>query len=83
MLFQQKNLEMIFAGLDTYADVYLNGQHILSADNMFCSWKVDIKPYAKKQGNQLLVSFRSPIKEDLPKLEGLGYDLPASNTSIK
>ncbi|KRG15805.1 beta-galactosidase [Virgibacillus soli] len=78
-LFQQKNLEMIFAGLDTYADVYLNGQHILSADNMFCSWKVDIKPYAKKQGNQLLVSFRSPIKEDLPKLEGLGYDLPASN----
>lgn len=78
-LFQQKNLEILFEGLDTYADVYLNGQHILSADNMFCTWKADIKPYAKQKENHLLVSFRSPIKEDLPKLEKLGYDLPASN----
>lgn len=78
-LFQQKNLEIVFEGLDTYADVYLNGNKILSADNMFRTWKADIKPYAKKEENRLLVSFRSPVKEDLPKLESLGYGLPASN----
>ncbi|GIN57236.1 beta-mannosidase [Lederbergia ruris] len=78
-LFQQKNLEIVFEGLDTYADVYFNGNKILSADNMFRTWKADIKPYAKKEENRLLVSFRSPVKEDLPKLESLGYGLPASN----
>ncbi|WP_062108055.1 beta-mannosidase [Bacillus niameyensis] len=78
-LFNNENLEIIFDGLDTYADVYLNGQQILSAYNMFRIWKADIKPYAKLKDNQLRVYFRSPIQEDLPKLEALGYDLPAGN----
>ena len=40
---QKKHVELVFDGLDTYAEVYLNGQLILSADNMFREWKADVK----------------------------------------
>lgn len=78
-LFSQENLELVFDGLDTYADVYVNNVHVLSADNMFRVWKADVKSVLKGNGNILRIRFRSPIQEDLPKLEKLGYALPASN----
>ncbi|WP_338543423.1 beta-mannosidase [Paenibacillus tundrae] len=78
-LFAQEHLELVFDGLDTYADVYVNEQHVLSADNMFRVWNVDVKAVVKAQDNVLRIRFRSPIQEDLPKLEKLGYALPAAN----
>ncbi|MGG4143677.1 glycoside hydrolase family 2 protein [Paenibacillus algorifonticola] len=75
----QSHLELVFTGLDTYADVYVNGKHMLSADNMFRSWHIDVKPILQPEGNVITVKFRSPINEDLPKLEKLGYPLPAAN----
>ncbi|MCG7376711.1 glycoside hydrolase family 2 protein [Paenibacillus sp. ACRSA] len=78
-LFAQEHLELVFDGLDTYADVYVNDQHVLSADNMFRVWNVDVKAVVKAQDNILRIRFRSPIQEDLPKLEKLGYALPAAN----
>ncbi|WP_221802033.1 beta-mannosidase [Paenibacillus typhae] len=71
--------ELNFAGLDTYADVYVNNVHALSADNMFLAWTVDVKGLMRAGENEILVKFRSAVKEDLPKLEHLGYDLPAPN----
>ncbi|MDC3415831.1 beta-mannosidase [Aquibacillus salsiterrae] len=78
-LLNQPNLELCFDGLDTYAEVYLNEQPILSAHNMFRAWTVDVKDVVKKEGNSLRIYFRSPINEDLIKLEKLGYGLPATN----
>lgn len=71
--------ELIFAGLDTYADVYVNNVHALSADNMFRAWTVNVKGLLRTGDNVILVKFRSVVKEDLPKLTRLGYDLPAPN----
>ncbi len=34
--------ELVFHGLDTYADVYLDGRHVLAANNMFRAWRVDL-----------------------------------------
>lgn len=78
-LLSQQHLELVFDGLDTYADVYVNEQHVLSADNMFRVWTANVKSVVKASGNILRIRFRSPINEDLPKLEKLGYALPASN----
>ncbi|MBR2566196.1 MAG: glycoside hydrolase family 2 protein [Paenibacillus sp.] len=78
-LYAQEQLELVFDGLDTYADVYVNDNHVLSADNMFRVWKADVKALIKEKGNVLRIHFRSPIQEDLPKLEKLGYALPATN----
>ena len=78
-LLAHDNLEIFFSGLDTYADVMLNGQHILSAGNMFREWIVNVKPFLKKGKNTLHVRLRSPIQIGLAKLEAHGYPLPAVN----
>ena len=57
-LLGKKNIELIFDGLDTYTDVYLNGQLILSSDNMFRQWRVDVKNILKAK-NELLIRFYS------------------------
>lgn len=78
-LLAESHLNLVFDGLDTYADVYVNGKHILAADNMFREWTVDVKSVVQAQDNTIKIRFRSPIQEDLPKLEKLGYALPATN----
>jgi beta-mannosidase len=78
-LFIHSHLELVFEGLDTYAEVYLNNSHVLSADNMFRTWKADVKPLLRAAGNELRIVFRSPIHEGLAKLEATGYGYPATN----
>ena len=34
------NIELVFEGLDTYANVFLNDESLLNADNMFRTWRV-------------------------------------------
>lgn len=75
----KKNLRIRFKGLDTYADVYLNGQKIISADNMFRQWTAGIRPLVKPAGNVLKVYFHSPIKTDIPKWDALPFPYMASN----
>jgi beta-mannosidase len=58
-LFSKSKLELIFDGLDTYADVYLNGRLVLQADNMFRGWTVNVKPLIKRANNLLLIKFAS------------------------
>ncbi len=61
-----------FNGLDTYADIYLNGIAIGEAHNMFIPHSYDVSGLLQEKNNKLDVCFRSPIKEveGLPKLEG-------------
>lgn len=66
-------------GLDTYADVFLNGALILRSDNMFVGHKVPIKSVLRKGENRLLIRFRSAVKEALPQWETNGFDYPADN----
>ena len=61
--------ELCFDGLDTYADVTLNGTRILQADNMFRRWRVAVDSLLKPSGNVLEVYLHSPVKVDLPKWE--------------
>ena len=76
---QREHVELIFEGLDTYADVYLNDALILKADNMFRTWRVDCKAALKTGDNTLRVRFRSPINEVLPVMAKIKYQLPAPN----
>lgn len=71
--------ELVFEGLDTYADVYLNDSLIMEADNMFRSWKVPVAGLLKEKGNHLLVQFKSPIAVNKEKVEESPYQLPASS----
>ena len=68
-------IHLNFEGLDTYADVYLNDSLILSVDNMFRSWKVNVKTILRKK-NTLLVKFKSPEAEAKLAAQKLNYTLP-------
>ncbi len=71
----RRHIELVFAGLDTFASVTLNGVEILKADNMFREWRVDVKPLLKAGGNELRVVLRSPIKELRDKIKAEPYPL--------
>ncbi|HEU4711028.1 MAG TPA: glycoside hydrolase family 2 protein [Pyrinomonadaceae bacterium] len=75
----RENIELVFEGLDTYAQVFLNDQVVLNADNMFRTWRVNAKPALKAGDNVLRIVFRSPINEILPLMAKMSYQLPASN----
>lgn len=70
---------MSFEGLDTYADVYLNGSLILSADNMFVGYEVPVREVLKAGENRLHIYFYSPVNKVLPQWESNGFDYPADN----
>lgn len=69
-------IELVFDGLDTYVKVYLNNQEILSADNMFRSWSVDVKNYLQPGNNTLLIVFESAVKKGKQLASQLSYTLP-------
>lgn len=78
-MMRKENMELVFEGLDTYADVYLNDECILKADNMFRRWSIPVKQYIREEDNILKVYFHSPVKIDVPKWDALPYQYPASN----
>ncbi|HBB97186.1 MAG TPA: hypothetical protein DC054_17550 [Blastocatellia bacterium] len=78
-LLTRRNIELVFEGLDTYANVFLNDELLIRTDNMFRTWRVNIKGPAKLGANTLRIHFRSPINEVLPVMAKMAYELPASN----
>ena len=76
------HMDLVFEGLDTYADVYVNDQAVLHADNMFRRWRVPVKGILKSGANTLRVVFHSPIESMIPKVKALPYILPAISTAI-
>ena len=71
-----ENVLLQFEGLDTYAEVYLNGTPILTADNMFRTWKVEVKKQLKIGANELKIVFRSAVKKGKEASKKLPYTLP-------
>ncbi len=53
---------LVFEGLDTIADIYLNDTHIDHTENMHRTWKYAVRSLLKQQGNLLRVIFHSPTK---------------------
>jgi beta-mannosidase len=78
-LLRRDRIEIVFQGLDTFAEVSVNGARVLSADNMFRSWSADLKPRVVAGTNTVVVHFRSPIVATKPAYDRLGYTLPAVN----
>lgn len=78
-LLSREHVELLFEGLDTYADVYLNDEKILTADNMFRRWRVEVRRLLRAGENTLQIYFHSPVKIDLPKYDSLPYHYPADN----
>lgn len=72
-------IDLVFEGLDTYADVTLNDSLILSANNMFRTWEIPVKGLLREGENTLQVYFHSPVKVDLPKFDALPFHYDCGN----
>ncbi|PIF03437.1 MAG: beta-mannosidase [Draconibacterium sp.] len=80
--YKKEKIELVFEGLDTYADVFLNDSLILNADNMFRQWKVEVKNIIKEKGNQLKIVLKSPIKEGIKKHDANDYLITFSGNDL-
>jgi len=81
-LMKKEQVELIFEGLDTYADVFLNDSLIIEADNMHRPWSAEVKRLLKRKDNKLRVQFYSPVRKGQEKLEELSYLIPNGNESV-
>ncbi|MDA3800296.1 MAG: hypothetical protein PF692_14615 [Kiritimatiellae bacterium] len=54
-------LMLVCEGLDTLADVFINDQKVFHADNMYRTWRYDIKSFVQVGSNSIAVQFYSPL----------------------
>ncbi len=82
---QYENHWLVFDGLDTYAEVWLNGKLLESFDkedyktllnNMFRQWRFNVKDVLKEKGNELIVRFYPSSPRDSAAAAQLPYKLP-------
>jgi len=73
---QERHVELVFDGLDTFADVTLNGKPLLTADNMFRSWRVPAKLLLHAGDNELQVTLHSPVTRIQSWLAKQAHALP-------
>ena len=79
---KRDRVELDFKGLDTYTDIFLNGEKILETDNMFREWQVGVKDFLKDGENELHIVFRSPINEGIKKYDAQGFVIPVSDNDL-
>jgi len=61
-LLAQENIALACDGLDTIADVYLNGTYLGHADNMFRRWEWEVKDLLHQGENEIRLYFSSPVR---------------------
>lgn len=77
----QQVQELVFKGLDTYADVYLNDSLVLGGtDNMFVEWRIPVKGILRPDTlNTLRIVFHPAYETALPEAQAWPVKLPNDN----
>jgi beta-mannosidase len=73
--------ELRFDGLDTFAEVRLNGQPLLKADNAHRTWRARVDGQLRASGNELQIVFRSPIRTLLPGVQAMPHKIAGNYPS--
>ena len=71
------NMWVVLEGVDTYADISVNGLPVGTTDNMFRTWRFDISDKLKVGDNQLTIRFESVFRHDMPRYLDAPYRLMA------
>ena len=78
---EHQRIELAFDGLDTFAEVSLNGSKLLQADNAFRQWRLPPGEALKPGANELRVRFESPIRRLAAQAESIVPHLPGNYPS--
>jgi beta-mannosidase len=70
-----ENIDLKFDGIDTHADVYLNGKKLIYVDNMFRTWTLNVKKELKLGANKLYLHFKSSTKIGLAEAAKYPYEV--------
>lgn len=71
-----EHINLVFDGIDTYAEIFVNGNKMLSANNMFRQWEVDAKKSLKVGSNTIRLLFSSAVNKANSEAKKLNYKLP-------
>ncbi|THV61986.1 beta-mannosidase [Chryseobacterium candidae] len=76
------NIDLVFNGLDTFFEIYLNGQLLKKTDNMFRKWTISVKPYLKSGNNTLQIKFKSAVNTGKELAKKVPFTMPESPRSF-
>lgn len=79
---ENQNVDLLFNGLDTFSEIYLNGQLLKTTDNMFRKWTVPVKAYLKNGENHLQIKFKSAINVGNELAKKLPFTTPETPRSF-
>lgn len=74
-----KHYVLQLEGIDTYADVFLSGEKILSSENMFVGHRLDITDKLTAGDNLLVIHLKSPLRMAHGAYLSAGFNYPADN----
>lgn len=79
---EKKHIVLTFEGLDTYAEITLNGHVLAKTDNMFLRYDYEVRKHLKAGKNELQVKFESPVNKWEDYVAARPYVLPAPNEPV-
>lgn len=72
-------IDLALPSVDTYAQIQVNGKHVLSCNNAFAPYRVEVKSYLHEGKNLFYVTFTPPVIYHKKMYEDAAYKLPAEN----
>lgn len=81
LLLARDHVDLVFDGLDTFAEVFVNGEKLLAADNAHRRWRADAKPLLKAGANEIRIAFKSPLGVLKPMVAKIENPLPGEYDS--
>lgn len=79
---ENQNADLVFHGLDTFSEIYLNGKRLKKTDNMFRTWKIPVKNDLKIGNNILQIKFKSSVHIGKDLAKKVPFTMPESPRSF-
>lgn len=79
---ENQNADLVFHGLDTFSEIYLNGKLLRKTDNMFRTWKVSAKNNLKIGNNLLEIKFKSSVNVGKDLAKKVPFTMPETPRSF-
>ncbi|WP_316931371.1 glycoside hydrolase family 2 protein [Chryseobacterium sp. P1-3] len=76
------HVNLVFNGLDTFSEIYLNGKLLRKTDNMFRKWEVPVKQYLRPGDNLLQIKFKSAVNTGKELAKKVPFTMPESPRSF-
>lgn len=84
---ERERVFLVFEGVDTVAEYFLNGEKFGESENMFIAHEFDISKYLRDGENTLTVHIKSPViyanRFDYPVKHYMNWDRDVANTGIR